>query len=372
MNAHKKVLFTAHVDSHILAFHIPYLKYFKSQGYEVHVASCGDSAIPHIDVKYDIPIERSPIKINNLRSIRQLKKIIDRENYDIIHTHTPMGSVVTRLASMSARKRGTRVLYTAHGFHFYDGAPLINWLIYYPIEKAMSHTTDDLITINTEDFERAKTKFKTNVHYIPGVGIDPKKLDIKMTKADKTKLRKTLGLKDSDFVIIYPAELNKNKNQKMLISVMESLVLKYPNIHLLLPGKDSMKGFHKQIIKVKGLEGNIHLLGYRKDIPELLKISDIAVSTSLREGLPVNIMEAMYLGLPVVATDCRGNRDLIVNNSSGYIVPQFDDRTFTERISGLYTDKKLRDLLGRNARKTSKKYVIDDILKLTHSIYRII
>ena len=130
----KKVLFTATVDSHILQFHLPFLKLFKENGYEVHVATNGNDEIPYCDVKHVVSFERSPIKINNLKAIGQLRKIINEEKFDIIHTHTPMGSVITRLAAKKARKKyHTRVIYTAHGLHFFKGAPLKNWLIFYPI-----------------------------------------------------------------------------------------------------------------------------------------------------------------------------------------------------------------------------------------------
>ena len=223
----KKVLFTATVDSHILHFHIPYLKLFKENGYEVHVATNGDEKIPYCDVKHKISFERNPIKLNNLKAIKQLKKVIDKEKFDIIHCHTPMGSVVTRLAAKKARKNGTRVIYTAHGFHFYKGAPLLNWLLFYPIEKYLSKYTDDLITINKEDYELAKRKFHArNTYYIPGVGVDPNKFNINLTSEEKHKLRESLGLKDDDFVIIYVAELIKRKNQTMAIEAIKDLVKK--------------------------------------------------------------------------------------------------------------------------------------------------
>ena len=155
----KKVLFTATVDSHILHFHIPYLKLFKEKGYEVHVATNGNEEIPYCDKKHVISFERSPLKLNNLKAIGQLRKIINEENFDIIHCHTPMGSVVTRLAAKKARKKGTRVIYTAHGFHFYKGAPKLNWFLFYPVEKYLSKYTDTLITINKEDYDLAKRKF---------------------------------------------------------------------------------------------------------------------------------------------------------------------------------------------------------------------
>jgi len=326
----KKVLFTSHT-ANFSKFNRPFMRWFAEQGYEVHYASAGEEEVLDCDRHFTIPFERSPFRINNLKSIRQLKKIIDFEDYKIIHTHTPMGSVITRLAAIAARKKGTKVIYTAHGFHFFKGAPMLNWLIFYPIEKILANYTDTLITINKEDYELAKNKFKTDVQYVPGVGIDPKKFDIKMTKQQKTDLRKSLGLKDSDFVMIYPAELNKNKNQKMLIDVMEMISKTHGDIHLLLPGKDSMNGYHQKMAKEKGLK-NIHFLGYRGDIPQLMKISNLAVSTSLREGLPVNIMEAMYIGLPVIATDCRGNRDLVCDIKSGELIELNNKENFVNGI----------------------------------------
>ncbi len=310
----KKVLFTATVDSHILQFHIPYLKWFKEQGYEVHVATNGDEVIPYCDVKHKITFERSPLKINNVKAIFELKKIIEKEKFQIIHTHTPMGSVVTRLAAKNARKKyKTRVIYTAHGFHFFKGAPLLNWVLFYPIEKYLSKYTDCLITINEEDYNLAKTKFNAKkVELVNGVGVDENKFDFQMDDKEKHKLRQSLGLKDDDFIIIYVAELSKRKNQGMLIKAVKELIDEgKENIKVILSGTDSRNGYYQEMVKKLGIENNIKFLGYRKDIPKLLKISDLYVSTAKQEGLPVNIIEAMFSGLPIIATNCRGNRDLI-------------------------------------------------------------
>ena len=365
----KKVLFTATVDSHIELFHIPFLKFFKEQGYEVHVATNGDDKIPYCDKKIKIPFERSPFKLNNLRAIKELRKIINNEKYDIIHTHTPMGSVVTRLAAKKARKKGTRVIYTAHGLHFFKGAPLINWLIFYPVEKYLSRYTDTLILINKEDYELVKNKFKCkNVEYVPGVGIDENKFNFKMTNKEKKELRESLGLKTDDFVMIYPAELNKNKNQLLLIRTMANLVKSNNNIHLLLPGKDSYNSYYHNLVKEKQLDNNIHFLGFRKDIPKLLTISDIAVASSKREGLPVNIMEAMYVGLPIVATDCRGQRDLVKNNINGYLISQDDEKKFAYCINELLK-KDIYDRFRNNNQEEIKNYLLDNILKEMKSIY---
>ncbi len=368
----KKVLFSATVDSHILHFHVPYLKLFKEKGYEVHVATNGNEKIPYCDKKHIISFERSPYKLNNLKAIKQLKKIIDEENFEIIHTHTPMGSVVTRLASIKARKKGARVIYTAHGFHFYKGASKLNWLIFYPVEKILSRHTDCLITINKEDYELAKNKFKKckQIEYVPGVGIDEEKFNFKMTTKEKNDLRKTIGLKKDDFVLIQVGELNENKNQIMSIEAMREIVKKHDNIHLVLAGTGVLKSFYKEKIKEYTLERNVHLLGYRKDVPKLLKISDVLLSLSHREGLPVNVIEAMFCGLPVIATNCRGNRDLVKNEKNGYFKEINDTNLLIKKIEKLYNDKEQYKEFKEYNKKEIKQYILENIIELLGKIYK--
>ena len=263
-----KVLFVATVTSHINAFHIPYLKWFKEQGYEVHVASKGNQKIEYCDKHFDIPFERFPIKKNNLKAYKELKKIINENNYKIIHCHTPVGGVLARLAARKARKNGTRVIYTAHGFHFYKGAPLLNWIIYYPIEKFLSRYTDCLITINEEDYELAKNKFRASkVEMVNGVGVDENKFQIPMTLQEKHNLRQQLGLRDDEFVLIYVAELNKNKNQKMLIETMKHI--NEDKIKLLLVGKGDLQQYYDDEVRKQNLENKIIFAGYRTDIPRI-------------------------------------------------------------------------------------------------------
>lgn len=366
-----KVLFTATVDSHILHFHIPYLKLFKEKGYEVHVATNGDEKIPYCDVKHKISFERSPYKLNNLKAIKDLRKIILEENFDIIHTHTPMGSVVTRLASIKARKKGTRVIYTAHGFHFYKGASKLNWLIFYPVEKFLSKYTDCLITINKEDYDLAKDKFKKcrQIEYVPGVGIDEEKFNFKMTEKEKNDLRKSIGLKKDDFVLIQVGELNENKNQIMSIEAMKKIVKKHKNIHLVLAGTGVLENFYKEKIKEYNLKENIHLLGYRKDVPKLLKISNVLLSLSHREGLPVNVIEAMFCGLPVIATNCRGNRDLVKNNKNGYLIEIDEINKLNKKILMLYNDTEKYNVFKEFNKKEIEQYRLDNITEMMNKIY---
>ena len=366
----KKALYVATVDIHIRLFHLPYLKLLHDKGYEVHVATNGDEKFPFCDVKHQICIERSPFKLSNFKAIKQLKKIIDNEKFDIIHCHTPMGAVVTRLAAKKARnKYGTRVIYTAHGFHFYKGAPLLNWLLFYPIEKWLSKYTDTIITINKEDYNIARKSFKScnNIEYIPGVGIEKEKFDLKLSSKEFSRIRSSLGLKDTDFLLIFPARLDKNKNQLFLINVMEKLVSIYNNIHLILPGSDELNGFYQRIVLEKKLGKNIHFLGYRSDIPQLMNISNVAVSSSLREGLPVNVIEAFACKLPVVATDCRGMKDLIKNGKNGFLILNNNVDDFTNKIVKIYNGEISFDKENFSV----EIYTVENILKELKRIYKL-
>jgi glycosyltransferase EpsD len=362
----KKVLFTSHKAGFANSFNRPLIKLFRDAGSKVHYASNGDQDARNCDKQFTLPISRSPFSFGNFKAYKQLKRIIETEKYDIIHCHTPTGGVVTRLAARHARENsGTRVIYTAHGFHFFKGAPLLNWLIYYPIEKVMAHFTDTLITINEEDYNRAKRNFKTNVEYIAGIGLDEEKLNVNMTITGRKKLRQSLGLKDNDFVMIYPAELSRRKRQVWLMHALNDLLSRRKDIHLLLPGTDSLNGECQTLVRKLHLEKQVHFLGYRKDIPELLRVSNLAISSSLQEGLPVNIMEALYVGQPVVATDCRGNSDLLRGVPYCYIVPRDDRKQMAERIEYVYRHK--GDINYRN--KLASKFYLASVLPRMEQIY---
>ncbi len=361
----KKILFAANLESFFIKFLIPELKWFKENGYEVHVAAKSENIdLPYCDKKFDVDFARGLNLKQNIRSYKQLRKIFQEEHYDIISCHTPFGGAITRYAAKKSHLKDTRIVYMAHGFHFYKGAPLFNWLVFYPVEKYLAKYTDRLITINLDDYEIAKKKFKTDVYYVKGVGLPEEKFAFDMTKQDKKELRKSLNIKEKDFVMIYPAEINNNKRQKWLINAVEDLLKKNKDMHILLPGKDSMNGECQKLVEEKNLTNQIHFLGFRKDIPQLLKISDLTITTSQREGLPVNVMEAIYVGLPVVATACRGNRDLIKNNKNGYIVDIDNKEDFVKKILKVYKmNKKEIDKIKKEDEKIIQEYLLDNVLK---------
>lgn len=358
----KKVLFTATVDSHIKHFHIPYLKLFKEEGYETHVATNGEEKIDYCDKKHTVSFERSPFNFRNIKAYKQLKKIINEEKFDIIHCHTPMGATITRLAAKKARKNGTKVIYTAHGFHFYKGAPITNWLIYYPIEKWLSKYTDCLITINEEDYEIAK-KFKAKeVELVNGIGIDKEKF--KKIEINKENKLKELGLKEGRKIVLSVGELISRKNHETVIKAIKNI----DNIYYLICGIGKLEKYLKNLVKKLDIEDKVIFLGYRKDINEILMITDLFVFPSYQEGLPVALMEAMFEGIPALASNIRGNIDLMKENLEYLIVPN-DVKAFEHNIEKLLSNKKICNKIIDNNYKNIEKYTLDNVMIKMKKIY---
>lgn len=333
----KKVLLTATVQSHIAQFHRPLAKMLHDKGYEVHVAARDNLAeknglkIDFADKVFDVPFERSPLSPRNLKAYKEVKKIIDNGDYDFVHTNTPAAGVYTRLASQKARKKGTCVIYTAHGFHFYDGAPKKNWLIYYPIEKFCARLTDKLITITEEDYTLASDKLKTNVYHIHGVGADSSKFYV-LSDEEKNEVRKELGISEDTKMIVNVGELLPNKNQRTAILAMKKVVEKYPTAKLYIAGNGSELDNLTNLVKENGLESNVEFLGYTLELNKYNNIAECSVACSFREGLPLNVMEAMLCENAVVASNNRGHRELVKDGVTGFIVGTTDVGAFADRI----------------------------------------
>jgi len=372
----KKVLFVATVvKTHMMQFHIPYLKMLQEMGWETAVASRNDyedpadCRIPYCDQYYDIPFERLPWKKKNLQSYRMLKKIIDEGEFDIIHCHTPVGAMIARLAAMAARKKGTRVIYTAHGFHFFKGAPLLNWLLFYPAEWLLAPITDVLITINKEDYTRACKKLRPIRNaYVPGVGINTTKF---VTTAQQCQeKRQELGFRDTDFLILTVAEMTANKNHITVLNALAQLKEKeeFSNIHYLVCGRGEMWASLEQSARDLGISDHVHFLGYRTDAPVLYGCSDLFAFMTYREGLPVALMEAMCSGMSIVCTRVRGNTDLIEDGVNGQFVEN-DPQALANAILEQYHDPEKRAAYGRAAAEAAKNYDQTKILQQVKEIY---
>lgn len=340
----------------------------KLNGWTVDVASTGDEVVKNCDKHFEIKWRRNPLSLKTILSIKSLKNIIDQGNYDVIHCNTPVGGYVTRLAARKARKNGTKVIYCAHGFHFYRGAKLKNW-IYYPIEKFLARFTDVLLTINQEDYKLATSKKfpARRIELINGVGIDIDTFVDNLTHDAKAKILNDIGIKQESVVLSYVADINKNKNQIYLVQVLAKL-RESIDAQLLLIGPEKYKKPRMVATKL-GVIDNVHFLGWRSDIVDLLSISTYVVPSSIREGLPTNLIEAMAMGRCVVATSNRGHREIISNGENGLLVSLDKPSEMAEKILYLHNNSKEREKIIKNAKTTIHKYEFEPVFKHLLSIY---
>jgi len=369
-----KILFVTTISGTVNAFLIPHIKMLLAQGNEVGAAfnSMQDknSELIQLGIKiHDVPFQRNPLHKDNLKARRKIKEIILKEGYKLIHVHTPVASFVTRLACR--RMSDVTMLYTAHGFHFYQGASRKNWLIFYTLEKMAARWTDGIITMNQEDFNAAaklKLRRKNTVFNVHGVGLNLYKFTAQ-TSERKDKLRKQYHYSPQDFIIIYVGELSYRKHQDLLIETIHKLKGKIARVKLLLVGDGELSQPFKELAQKLSLENEIEFLGYRKDVDRLMAISDLAVSTSRQEGLPVNVMEAMATALPVVVTDCRGNRDLVSNGVNGLVIGINDAEQCANAIEKLYHNKELRNKFSAKNRELIREYSLENVLNEMDLIY---
>lgn len=380
----KKVLILASVASMIDQFNTSNILIFKQMNCEVHVVANfqfgSTTSKERVDeykehlisigvIVHDILIDRNAISLSNINAYKEINKLIDEMQFDIIHCHSPIGGVIARLAARKARHNNTKVIYTAHGFHFFNGGSKKSWIIYYSIEKWLSKFTDCLITINEEDYQVASKNFKAkDLKLVNGIGVDLKKYH-PPTVDDKRLLRKKYGYQENDFILMYAGELSYRKHQDLLINTVHIIADKIPNIKLLLAGKGEYLSNYEELVDELGLKSKIEFLGYRQDVNNFMMLSDVAVSASRQEGLPVNIMEAMAIGLPIVVTDCRGNRDLIKHEKNGFVVEINDSSSFAYYIEKLFNSEELRRLFSERNKNIIGDYSVEKINMVTSQIY---
>jgi len=368
----RKILFVATVESHLLNFHIPFMKLLQEKGYEVHVATKLGNREQEFDdigvIKHNIDFSRSPYSPKVFKSLQQMEKLLTEIRFSLVHVHTPVAAFVTRLACQ--RTNTHPVLYTAHGFHFYKGAPLKNWLLYYNMEKLAAHWTDGLITINEEDYKAAqKFKLRRNgkVFFVPGVGVDIVSLAQRIASMDRSEKRKELGLSVDTAVAITVGELNANKNHIQALKALSKLTKL--NFHYIIVGNGESEQELKKAVNELMLQNKVSFLGFRRDVPELLAASDVFILTSRREGLPRAVMEAMAAGLPIIATDVRGNRDLVKSGENGYLVPLDDVEQTAIAIERLIDSENLRRSMGEKSKELVKQYDLQRVLEEMEEIY---
>ena len=329
----KQVLMLASVASMIDQFNMPNIALLQKLGYHVDVAcnfeqgnTCSDARVAELKSKlremnvrcYQIDFARNIKCIGqNIKAYQQVKKLMEQNHYVFCHCHSPIGGVVARIAGHRTK---TKIIYTAHGFHFYKGAPIANWLMFYPVEKILSYWTDTLITINQEDYKRAKKKFHAGkTYYLPGIGIDLERFHVGDAQTIQQK-RQELGLQPQDVFLLSVGELSDRKNHVVVIEAMKQLIQRHPQLRYFICGQGEKKQELQQLIRKYHLEDHVKLLGFRTDVAELCQAADVFVFPSKQEGLPVALMEAMACGVPVVCSRIRGNTDIVKDGVNGYLV----------------------------------------------------
>ena len=368
----KKFLIVAHYSRFLVQFELNDVRLLQSMGYEVHYATNYEHEDMYADavrvirehgvILHQIDFVRSPYNvIANEKAYRQLKELMRMEQFDGIHCHTPMAGALARLA---ANATGTKpVLYTAHGFHFYKGCPLKNKLIYQTAETFLARYTDAQITINREDFTAAqKFPLRGKAYYVPGIGVDVKK--ISSVQVDRATKRAELGIPQDAFVFITVGELILRKNQELLIRAFSNANV--TNAQLLICGSGKEKEHLEQRMHELKIADKVHLLGFRRDIYELLKCSDAFVFPSKQEGLPVALMEAMAAGLPCIASRIRGNVDLLPD--SRYLFESSDETTLCQLMCDVVDGVQVGQECTRN-KKILEQYDVRNVSECMRKVY---
>ncbi len=367
-----KVLFVATVYTHLAGFHIPFMELLQSWGYEVHAAaSSAQGRKEKVEaaevICHDVPFVRSPVRPQNITAYRDLRRLLHRHRFDLIHVHTPMAAWLGRLA---AKRTGQGpVLYTAHGFHFYKGAPWPYWLFYYPAERLAAHWTDGLIVMNSEDLERAKGMGFVegkNLFHVHGVGVDLGRFSSPSLNGDP--IRNELGFDADDVVVTSVAEFTSTKNHAFLLAAWRIVAKEEPCAHLLLVGDGRLRKSMERKVNVENVP-RVRFLGFRSDVPQLLQATDVFVLPSRREGLPRSVMEAMAAEVPVVATDVRGSRDLVEHGVTGLLAKLGDVEGLAEALLHLIRDRGLRERMGQAGRAKIQSYSIDRVIQEMSEIY---
>ncbi len=371
----RKILFTSHT-ANFQKFNRPLMRMLRGTldepykdlnigGWVVDYASAGEEEVLDADHVFKVDFARNPFNFGkNIKAYRQLKKIIADGNYDVIHTHSPVGSVITRWAAKAAHKKGLKIIYTCHGFQFYKGGPKRDWRLFYPVEKKMARNTDLIITINSEDYDLAKRKFACPAKMIDGVGVDMEKFAKKYSAKEKSVARKEYGLEGDDFVIVYLAEFRSVKNHARLVEALEPIIKANRKVKLLCLGQGKLMGAIRKQAKQLGIEDNIVMPGYvRDEYGALVQSSDLCVSAAYQEGLGLGVLECIASGLPIVVADTRGHRD-IVNGEERFMFDPLDTGEMTRKIKAAVRNPEKYHL------KFPERYSLRNSLSEMRKIYR--
>lgn len=367
-----KALIVCTTDSMIWNFLVPHIKWLKQRGFTVECA-CSRTGFYYDEliekeqlVLHEVPFARSPFKLTNIEAFNELSNVIKEGKFDFIYCHEPVGGALARLAGKKNKKY---VMYIAHGFHFFTGAPLKHWILYYTFEYILAFFTNSIITICNEDYKHSLS-LKTKSHYlIPGIGVNLSKFDLDSFEDIRKKYRERLNISDDECVFVCVGELSKRKNHRVAINALH--ILNNQKAKLVICGEGEKKDELQGLVKKLALEKQVLFLGFRKDIPQILSACDCCVFPSLWEGLGLAGIEAMYMGLPVLGSNRQGIKDYVVDNTTGFLFEPSESQKLAVLMGKIVSSEKLRITLGENGKKMAKKYSLENSVNSLETIYKL-
>lgn len=374
----KKVLFLTTISGFLQQFEMNDVNILQEMGYEVHYASNFYNPVYEVNktelrkkgiVLHQVGIQKSPVRLKaNLKALFTVRTLIKKEKIDVVHCHNPMGGVIGRFATFGIHRR-VIVIYTAHGFHFYKGAPLRNWLLYFTAERLLAGRTDRLITINKEDYARA-CKFHLRrggqVERIPGVGVNTAKFAPVVGRREE--VRRELGIPEDAFYVLSVGELNDNKNHKVIMQAIANI--HNPNIYYGICGRGPMEAELKDIADELGIAEQVRLYGFRNDIPRMLSAADCFAFPSKREGLGIAAIEALAAGIPLITSDCRGTREYMKHGVNGYVCKRGTADEYAVAICNMREQIEKRKEMSEECLKTAEKFDISATDKIMRKLYK--
>lgn len=363
----KKLLYAASTRSHLLHFHLPYLRALHEEGWIVHAAFGGpEEEVPWTQRSISIPLEKRMTAPSNFRAAVLVRRVVRQEGYDAIIVHTALAAFFIRLALLGLKKRPS-VINMVHGYLFDRRTNPLKRLLLLTAERITAPVTDLLLTMNAWDHETAvRCRLGSQIVHIPGVGVDFARLDCSRQRV-RSDMRRRLNLSEDAVVLLYPAEFSTRKSQHVLL---RALTLLPANFVLALPGSGARLEECKALAASLGVARQVIFPGYVADMAPWYAAADLAVSASRSEGLPFNIMEAMYCALPVVASDVKGHCDLISHGQNGLIYPYGDWNTCAQQILRLARDPDLACSLARQAQKDVQSYALEQVFPQVMAAYR--
>ncbi|KAB2439565.1 glycosyltransferase family 4 protein [Bacillus luti] len=370
----KTVLIVTTVSSTVSAFLMPNIELLISKGYKVEVATNiqNEHFVKTLEdnkvVIHHIPFNRNIKSLENIRAYLKIKDLFKKREYSFVHTHTPIASFLTRLASQY------RVIYTAHGFHFNEHGSNISNFLYKMVEKIGAKKTNRLIVINKDDYEASKQIIcPEKIRFIKGVGVDTAEYNLEVIdRMTQMELKQELGISENTKIITHIAEFNDNKRQIDILYAATKLREVYgDNFVILLIGRGPNGDYICNKIRELNVDHNVQYLGYRKDINKILSITDVGLLVSLREGLPRSVMEMMTMKVPVVVTNIRGNRDLIQDGYNGFLVDVRAPDQIANKCYEILTNKELAKSFKINSyKKIVEEYSLQRILGELGEVYK--